>query len=97
MKSCCKNADCEAGRAGPFLRELNREAATPRTGATALTRRGREALAAGERSGQTCAGRPWRGRHSSFITSSEVVTLFPRRSFRIKYKRMISKERRSWF
>lgn len=21
MKSCCRNADCEAGRGGPFLRE----------------------------------------------------------------------------
>lgn len=53
--------------------------------------RGGEALAAGERSGQTCAGRPWRRHHSSRTTSGEMVMLFPRKSFRIKYKRMISK------
>lgn len=32
MKSCCRNADCEAGRGGPFLRELNREAGDTREG-----------------------------------------------------------------
>lgn len=54
--------------------------------------RGREALVAGERSGQTCAGRPWRGRHSSFMTSGEMVTLFPERASGSSIKRMISKE-----
>lgn len=34
MKSCCRNADCEAGRGGPFLRELNlnREVGDTRAG-----------------------------------------------------------------